>query len=570
MIIKLIPARDATSLFEYLAGEGKHNEHVDQRVIYNNQAPPAEAAVPITKKDAKNLATDFETYIKEYGSTRTFKSNRKGAKNSSRDKLNLYHGVISLDPDETPPSDETWAKIVDRYSTLMGWQEPDGNYAPVIAIAHGKSAGGSPHIHFAVSTVMANGQMIPESNWKRRSIKAKRKIEDEFGLKPIETERAGYSHRDWKQAEEKRRKVRGRTVKESRYLQRAVASTALAANSEQEFAALLRISGLDINPRFGKGGKVTGYAVKIKGDPECPWYAAGKLSRHLTLPALRQDQGWEKTTNTEAGRLQWEKGYAISFGAPPPLSKVMPDYARRIRAFSRTAPTSPAWATRAREAGSVLAAMSMRIEKDQPGKLWQAALTLYRAGETARRQNPTQVMRESKMLARTLLISARLTRSNTNRILAASIIMAGHLRAQKQLQEQYRAANQIHEVIRQTLTELQANPPEAGAPLTARPIADLVPQSELDKAINAGRIIYTKGKNIWLIKGKNLTPGQVVTVTRNDGEQDQVRVGQVTRKNKAGHNWATFTNIPTPAAPRPASGGQVTPKPRDTSHELEI
>lgn len=130
MIIKLIPARDATSLFEYLAGEGKHNEHSHQRVIYNNQASPADAAVPITKKDAKNLATDFETYIKKYGSTRTFKSNRKGAKNNSRDQLNLYHGVISLDPDETPPSDETWAKIVDRYSTLMGWQEPDGNYAP--------------------------------------------------------------------------------------------------------------------------------------------------------------------------------------------------------------------------------------------------------------------------------------------------------------------------------------------------------------------------------------------------------------------------------------------------------
>ena len=148
--------------------------------------------------------------------------------------------------------------------------------------------------------------------------------------------------------------------------------------------------------------------------------------------------------------------------------------------------------------------------------------------------------------------------------------MAGHLRAQKQLQEQTRAAQKIHEVIRQTLAELQANPPVAGAPLTARPIADLVPQSELDKAIDAGRIIYTKGKDTWLIKGKNLNPGQIVTVTRNDGEQEQVRVGQVTRTNKRGHNWATFTNIAAPTTPRPASGGQVTPKPRDTSHDLEI
>lgn len=148
--------------------------------------------------------------------------------------------------------------------------------------------------------------------------------------------------------------------------------------------------------------------------------------------------------------------------------------------------------------------------------------------------------------------------------------MAGHLRAQKQLQEQQLAAQKIHEVIRQTLTELQANPPVAGAPLTARPIADLVPQSELDKAIDAGRIIYTKGKDTWLIKGKNLDPGQIVTVTRNDGEQEQVKVGQVTRTNKHGHNWATFTNIAAPATPRPASTGQVTPMPRDTSHDLEI
>lgn len=64
MIIKLIPARDATSLFEYLAGEGKHNEHTNQRVIYNNQVSPVETVTPITKQDAKNLATDFETYIK--------------------------------------------------------------------------------------------------------------------------------------------------------------------------------------------------------------------------------------------------------------------------------------------------------------------------------------------------------------------------------------------------------------------------------------------------------------------------------------------------------------------------
>lgn len=148
--------------------------------------------------------------------------------------------------------------------------------------------------------------------------------------------------------------------------------------------------------------------------------------------------------------------------------------------------------------------------------------------------------------------------------------MAGHLRAQKQLQEQQLAAQKIHEVIRQTLTELQANPPEPGAPLTARPIADLVPQSELDKAIDQGRIIYTKGKDKWLIKGKNLNPGQTVTVTRNDGEQDQVKVGQVTRTNKHGHNWATFTNIPAPATPPPASTGQVTPKPRGRSHDLEI
>lgn len=569
MIIKLIPARDARSLFEYLVGEGKHNEHTNQQLIYNNQTSPAQQVMPISVKDAAKLASEFETYIKEYGSTRTFKSNRKDAGEKGRDKLNLYHGVMSLDPSETEPSSQTWAKILERYATLMGWQEEDGNYAPLIAISHGKSAGGSPHIHFAVSTVMANGKMIPESNWKRRSIKAKRIIEDEFGLKPIESERAGYSRRDWKQAEENRRKVRGRTVKESRYLQRAVASSALAATSEQEFAALLRSSGLDVNPRFGKGGNVSGYAVKIKGDNECPWYAAGKLSRHLTLSALRQEQGWEKTTNSEAARLQWEKGYQISFGAPPPLSKIMPDYARRIRTFSRTAPTSPLWASRAREAGAVLAAMSMRIEKDHPGKLWQAALTLYRAGETTRRQNPTQVMRESKMIARTLLISSHLTRSHTSRILAASILMAGHLRTQKQLQEQYAAAAKIREVIHQTLTELQTNPPEVGAPLTVRPVADLVPQSQLDKAIDAGRIIYTKGKDQWLIKGRNLSPGQIVTVTRNDGEQDQVRVSQVTRTNKAGHNWATFTNIPAPSS-RLETGAQITRKPLSDSNELEI
>ncbi len=84
-----------------------------------------------------------------------------------------------------------------------------------------------------------------------------------------------------------------------RRLERAVRAAASAASTEAQWLARLGELGVEVAPRWARGGdRVVGYRVALADTPtgqdgsKAVWFGGGKLAHDLTLPALRA--GWTR------------------------------------------------------------------------------------------------------------------------------------------------------------------------------------------------------------------------------------------------------------------------------------
>ena len=84
-----------------------------------------------------------------------------------------------------------------------------------------------------------------------------------------------------------------------RRLERAVRAAASAASTEAQWLARLGELGVEVAPRWARGGdRVVGYRVALADAPtqqdgsKAVWFGGGKLAHDLTLPALRA--GWTR------------------------------------------------------------------------------------------------------------------------------------------------------------------------------------------------------------------------------------------------------------------------------------
>lgn len=528
MIIKLQQRENMFTCISYLAGPGNHDEHTDHRVVWTNH--PLGPKFDITgsgslaEKDAAGIAERLSKALRIHGSRKTFKDKDDGDK---RKRFNFFHGEMSVHPDAKVPDEQTWAKAVERYLDLMEWSSTKDGYFPAIAVTHGPGRSGNHHVHFVVSAVSTDGVMLNDSRWKARSHKAKLQIEDELGLPLEESERHGRSRRPYTKGEIRRQKLHGRNVKESELLRRNLLTAAIAANCEGEFVEFASRIGLELKPRFSDG-KVGGFSVRIKGDESCPWYAAGKLSRHLSLPVLRSTMSWESGFDSRQDALAAWRG-ARSSGGPSEISNrrfkaCLDRYRFQVEKYRNMSTKSPGWYMRAKEVSGVLSVLSCRIEGDQPDVIFNLSQELFRAAETVEQlPDSYQVWRNAKTCSRFLLTTSAFSGGEMGAMLAILVLQIGLIKSQRIQAEELLAAQRI--------------------------------ETALGEAVN-----ILENVNVEAVFGPKPTPElKVVQQTVPMVEQPSVTIPPAPAAAAAAASTTTATavngpypNVPTPLLPRPA------------------
>ncbi|MBH0780361.1 hypothetical protein IT779_29225 [Nocardia sp. NEAU-351] len=427
---------DMVGLVRYLAGPGKFNEHVNQRVIAGDIVSVSVFGGRIDMERGAELGRLLDSsrmtvlkgapvLVTSYKKARALMAegmSKKAAYEAATSDEHVFHCSLALAADEGELTDEKWSAVSRDFLTEMGFigredGTPDVRWA---AIRHGLSKNGNDHVHLALSVVRPDGSLIDTYRDLKRSQAVANMLEHKHGLRVLWSREEGGTERGTKPGERRLAAERGSPATDRELLAREVRALAAVADSEAEFVDGLREAGIMVKPRFAKGGHtVTGYSVRYlpfraqdtDAERTSLWYGGGYLSKDLTLAALRSRSGWETTPESrDAAMVRWRATMTTRSGrsyAPDPVSD-REAIARlgQWSAYMRTIPDGDrdAWAKAAGETAGVFAAASMSTEA-RPGPLNQLARQLARAAQTPAhqrdprpRRNNSDVRAVSRML----------------------------------------------------------------------------------------------------------------------------------------------------------------------------
>jgi hypothetical protein len=379
VIAKISKGASGRGLVRYLFGPGKANEHSDQRVIASGVSLWAEEGRMLSKREIADLGASLDAANDTYG------RNPAGG--------HIWHVSLSLAATERPVTDAEWAEMAQTLVRAMGFEREGVIPAAWVAIGHGMSAHGNPHIHLAASIVRDDGSAVKIWQDRKTLSRVCAEIEHAYGLSLVEG-REGKGMPGLSRAERERATKEHWAEPPRITLARRVREVSVASRDEAEFVRRLRGCGILVRPRFETGGKeiVVGYSVALKALDSGPpiWFGGGKLAKDLTLPHLRQF--WEVSgADRQAAVIEWSAAKAVApgretiVGVPNDWQRVAAAIARDVEKL-KAIPASDlaAWRGAAREAAGLFAAWSRRCEGDSPGPMARAADTLARSAQSRR------------------------------------------------------------------------------------------------------------------------------------------------------------------------------------------
>ena len=393
----------------YLVGRGKREEHENPHLVAGSpEAIRTGAGKRLERSDAIALARFLDEPRAVFGTRVTIaeRDNITGRVTGARD-AHVWHCSLSLHPQQPELADERWAEICVQFIGQMGFAgERAGAQCRWVAIRHGRSTGGSDHVHVVVTLVAENGSKASVHNDRPRAQQACRELEQTFGLRRLEARTRQAGSRGLKHGELAADRRRGRPLGEHgehperssrQTLERIVRACATASRDETEFIHRLHDHGIRYRPRYVAGGinAVVGYSVRLPGADEGPrrsvWYGGGRLARDLTLPSLRR--GWRQGHDAQRRAVaEWRTSAPLR---PRSREERQGELERRgltwhrctmdlerVRRQLRAGGSDPATiAHAAREGAGVLAAWSIATEGEQPGAVARAARQLARSAE---------------------------------------------------------------------------------------------------------------------------------------------------------------------------------------------
>lgn len=291
MISKGLRGARLGGLVRYLFGPGRHEEHVNQRVVAcsdptwvgTQQPGPGELA---------QLIAELDDPMVRFG-------------DRTKDGY-VYHVVVSIPAEDGGLDDEQWRACAQEFAERLGM----GEGVQWVAVHHGPGANGNDHIHMVANLIGDSGRLVNlwQDGMRRRAVCLE--LEERYGLRATSAAGLGEGSLSRREVEQ----VRAGQVATVEDLPRnriatLVRGVATGARSEPEFVERLRGEGLIVRPRMEKGqtGQVVGYSVGALGgdaDGRVVWYGGGTLGKDLRLPALRTR--WDQTdTQRNAAKQAW-------------------------------------------------------------------------------------------------------------------------------------------------------------------------------------------------------------------------------------------------------------------------
>ena len=291
MISKGLRGARLGGLVRYLFGPGRHEEHVNQRVVAcsdptwvgTQQPGPGELA---------QLIAELDDPMVRFG-------------DRTKDGY-VYHVVVSIPAEDGGLDDEQWRASAQEFAERLGM----GEGVQWVAVHHGPSANGNDHIHMVANLIGDSGRLVNlwQDGMRRRAVCLE--LEERYGLRATSAAGLGEGSLSRREVEQVRAGQVATVEDLPRYrIATLVRGVATGARSEPEFVERLRGEGLIVRPRMEKEqtGQVVGYSVGARGgdaDGRVVWYGGGTLGKDLRLPALRTR--WDQTdTQRNAAKEAW-------------------------------------------------------------------------------------------------------------------------------------------------------------------------------------------------------------------------------------------------------------------------
>lgn len=459
-------------LVRYLYGPGKHEEHVNPRLVAawsggGDLTALEPERTPNGKRDYRHLVGLLQqpvaAAVVDPGRT-------------------VWHCSLRNAAEDRVLSDSEWAEIARTVMADTGLARPDDDDAVRwIAVRHNDD-----HIHVVATLVRQDGR--PEKGWNdyRRVRTACLGLERRYGLTstaPADRTAQRRPHRS--EVAKARRSGRHETYRDQ--IRRDVRHAAAAAETSTEFFERLRASGLIVKFRYSvvEPTVPTGYSVALpalKTSAGAPvYYGGGSLARDLSLPKLRARWGEQlvlpggltATPGTAATAPSARRPAGIST-PPPHRPRMAPD--ERAAAFrdaadqirhateeiGRLTDTDPeAATTTAQAAGDVLASAARSVHGTREGPLTEASDSFDRAAREPYVQLPTAPPSHRaeglRSLSRLLALAGRI--SGGDDALAAAKLVVDLAALAESLAELREAQHRIHQAraARQAAAMLRAH-----------------------------------------------------------------------------------------------------------------
>ncbi|RUQ19821.1 relaxase/mobilization nuclease domain-containing protein [Kocuria sp. HSID16901] len=301
MIPNITKGKKMYGLVSYLLGPGRANEHTDQHIVGGSSAILFEhAGIDFTVGDTKASVGEL---VRDLDAPYRLLEEKK-------DRPHVFHCSLSVASTEGDLSDEKWQSIAESFVTEMGFVDGTKPDCEWVAIRHGKSKNENDHVHVAVNLVRPDGTRATTHNDQPRAQQAARRIERQYGLDELKTDR---SRAGWKRGEWEKAQREGRDDPERVALRRMVRNAATVAENEGDFVRRLRASGAVVKPYFSKDdrSKIVGYKAGLrprKGQKMIMFGDKKALGGDLRLDQLRNR--WEETEQTRAEAVdEWNAAY---------------------------------------------------------------------------------------------------------------------------------------------------------------------------------------------------------------------------------------------------------------------
>jgi hypothetical protein len=394
-------------LVRYLYGPGRHNEHVDQRLVacWSGADPQALAAVEPewTSGEVGAGERDYRGLIAELEAPMAY---------AERSVANpVWHCPLRTAPGDRVLTDAEWADVAADLMHRTGIA-PRGEEGACrwIAVRHDTES-----IHVVAVLARQDGAPARTPNDYRRVRETCLAAETRYGLTvtaPADRTAARHTTR----AEVERATRTGHALPARDWLREQVQHAAAGAREPGEFLDRLRVAGVVVRERRDPDGTLSGYAVgRAEPGKDTVFYGGGKLAADLSLPKLQARWaaagGGQPTAPVGDRAALWSQATQAAASA-----------AEQVRQHSSSAVTGDLAGAgdAAAAAAEVLSAASRLIEGDDGGPLTRAARDYDRAAREVRGRLPEPTVAGS-LLRTAALQMARGTRSHKSE--AAQVLM---------------------------------------------------------------------------------------------------------------------------------------------------